>query len=1316
MLTSHLSPFSPFHLDPPTTLGALILIFFLCVRTITNQPGAQPSTGAFGSTFGAPKPAGTTSLFGAPSAGGAPSFGSSQPSTALIGGGGGGGAVPTSGTSHPPYTPHVITEKDGAGVSSQTFAYQTITCLPAYQKCSVEELRVQDYAQGRKSAAAPGAQGGQQQQQGGGLFGQQQPQTGGGLFGQQQPQQGGGLFGAQPQQQGGTGLFGQSNTGTTGGGLFGQPQQQQQGGGLFGQQSNSTSTGGGLFGQSNTNNTTGGTTGGFSFGQPQQQQGAATTGFGATGAFGQQQQQNDPNKPAGTGLFGGFGSTATQQQQPAAGGFSFGQPQQQQQQTGGLFGSTAGANNNTAGGGLFGAKPAGTGLFGSTAGAASTGAPAFGGFGAANNNNTQQQQQNKPAFSFGAAAGGATTGGGAFGATGTGGGLFGAQPQQQQQQQPGQTGGLFGGFGQTNTSQPQQQQQQAGGGLFGASSTTGGSLFGNNNAGAKPAFGQPGSTTGGGLFGSTAGAGSTTGAFGSTGTGGGLFGAQQNQQQQQQPGQQPQTGGLFGGGGTSLFGGGAAKPAFGQPASTGGGLFGSTGAAQGTGTGALGGGGGLFGGGSLQLGGAQQNQQQQQPGQLGQLGQQQQQPGALGSTFGTGGGGLFGAKPALGGLGGSTLGGLGGSTGGAAGGGGLFGSSTFGASQLGGGLQQQQPLQLQQPQQQGLFQQQQLQQQQQGQQSLNMSLLGVDQNPYGTDSLFGSTLPHAATGLNAQQPLPFNVAAKSSAAGGANAKKPPIMPGVFASPRNATKVTRLRGSTPAGTNGASSFRESTPGGGASGFLRESTPGLGSASAAGRYGSPSLFRGLSDEQGLAPGAFVTRPNVKKLVLDDTTANLSGSFGRGGGSRGIGRASTLAAQASPANGSADASKLFSHSFGAGSGANAARQSAPAAAAAEDTSLTQLEPSLGSASRRSVYDASNAVDDSPLRSRGPGALNRNVAEIGSLSSSAAKADEAKDKLEMGYFTSPTLASLRVQSFDQLANVSNFVVGREGFGKVHFDRPVDLTTAPDLMDVPGGLVQIRTKECYVYPDAEDFDETLDGVRKGFRPPATGKMPVGEGLNQPATISLEKCWALDRATRAPIKDPNHPRYKQHINKLRNREDCEFVDFDPATGTWTFRVEHFSRYGLDDDDESEEEQAIPAARKAGAEVQPAAKNGRSLRPRPVKAAPASVEEESEEEEGTIIDEDEEAEEEEEREETPAPKHFAAQLGLEARKMQVMQASFFGQGPENTKALGAVNTASPNKAGVLGSNVAVTRRERSQPPQQAVTAVSSIPFSFRRVSC
>ncbi|KAF2136212.1 uncharacterized protein K452DRAFT_313381 [Aplosporella prunicola CBS 121167] len=508
------------------------------------------AAGGGGGLFGQNKPAfgsgttGTGGLFGGGSAPatGTPAFGAGA-STAF---GGGLAQNTNNGTAGTPFQAHI--EKDGA--TSQNAHYQTITFQQPYQGFSLEELRLQDYAQGRRYGNSNGQAGafgtstgfggfgantntantgtgfGSNTNTGGGLFGGNTntttpfgggaqntgtgfgSNTGGGLFGQNKPATG--LFGgstATSSQPSGGGLFGTANNTSTpafGGGATGGFGSNTSGGGLFGSNQNQQKPAFGGFGASTTGTGTGTGTG-F---------GASTTGFGS-----------NTNTSTGGGLFGGASNTTTpafgannntQQNSNPFGGFG-GQNQQQNQ-------------GNTTGGSLFG-----------------------GGFGA--NNNQQQQPQNKPLFggSTGATGGGGLFGGGANTNTNTGGGgLFGGANNTSNT-----GGGLFGGakpatntggtglFGNTNT------QTNTGGGLFGGlgqnnqtQQNTGGGLFGGAQQQNKPGglFGSSTNTsgTGGGLFGNMGqnNTGNTSG-----GLGGSLFGGNQ-----QQPQQQNQLGGsLFGG-------------------------------------------------------------------------------------------------------------------------------------------------------------------------------------------------------------------------------------------------------------------------------------------------------------------------------------------------------------------------------------------------------------------------------------------------------------------------------------------------------------------------------------------------------------------------------------------------------------------------------------------------------------------------------------------------------------------------------------------------------------------------------------------------
>src|SRR5205807_6030236 len=125
------------------------------------------------------------------------------------------------------------------------------------------------------------------------------------------------------------------------------------------------------------------------------------------------------------------------------------------------------------------------------------------------------------------------------------------------------------------------------------------------------------------------------------------------------------------------------------------------------------------------------------------------------------------------------------------------------------------------------------------------------------------------------------------------------------------------------------------------------------------------------------------------------------------------------------------------------------------------------------------------------------------------------------------------------------NFSVGRHGIGKIEYNEPVDLSEIKPIENIYGKTILFEDAVCRVYEDDSK------------------KPPVGKGLNKRAIITLHKCWALDKSTRQPIKDPTDYRYQQRILRLKDRPDTKFITYVPETGSWVFEVEHFTTYGLE---------------------------------------------------------------------------------------------------------------------------------------------------------
>jgi len=486
---------------------------FGSTNTATSSPFGTSSTG--GGLFGqANKPAfgaasnTTASPFGGTTTTG---FGSTPSTFGATGTALGANVGDCQGTAAVPFQPYI--EKEPNSASNQQNAFQSIVFQQPYQKFSPEELRLADYAQGRRFGNASGQAGAFGTSSGFGGFGSNSTT---GAFGSSNT--GTGLFGSTSSttpfgqsNQNTTSGFGSTNTGglfgnkpATTGGLFGAQTQPASGTGLFG------STGSTGFGSTNTggfgSNTNTGTSlfgnnqnkPGFSFGT--QQTSTAGTGFGTTntgttGGFG-----------SGTSLFGS--NTATQNTTPFGGTNQaasnpfggFGQSSNTQTGTTSLFGNI----QQKPAGSLFGNNPStttGTSLFGNTT---STASNPFGG----NTNNTQTTSlfAPKPAPTLGGSS------------------LFGSNNNTGTTSNTGSLFGNSGGFGQNN----QNQQNQ----------NTGSSLFGSlNQQQPKPSlFGSTqNQSTGSSLFGNTT----------NTQGGGSLFGSLNNNQNQQPQQQQ-----------TSLFGGG----------------------------------------------------------------------------------------------------------------------------------------------------------------------------------------------------------------------------------------------------------------------------------------------------------------------------------------------------------------------------------------------------------------------------------------------------------------------------------------------------------------------------------------------------------------------------------------------------------------------------------------------------------------------------------------------------------------------------------------------------------------------------------------
>ncbi|XP_036674150.3 nuclear pore complex protein Nup98-Nup96 [Drosophila suzukii] len=171
------------------------------------------------------------------------------------------------------------------------------------------------------------------------------------------------------------------------------------------------------------------------------------------------------------------------------------------------------------------------------------------------------------------------------------------------------------------------------------------------------------------------------------------------------------------------------------------------------------------------------------------------------------------------------------------------------------------------------------------------------------------------------------------------------------------------------------------------------------------------------------------------------------------------------------------------------------------------------------------------------------------------------------VGYYTIPSLDDLRSYlAEDGSCVVPNFTVGREGYGNVFFGKEMDVAGL-NLDEI----VHFRNKEIIIYPDDDN------------------KPPIGHGLNRDAQVTLDQVWPLDKTKHEAIKEPQRLLEMDWEGKLRrvcDKNDTRFIEYRPETGSWVFRVKHFSKYGLGDSDEEDEVPTDPKkAKMASIEAQ-----------------------------------------------------------------------------------------------------------------------------------
>ena len=157
-------------------------------------------------------------------------------------------------------------------------------------------------------------------------------------------------------------------------------------------------------------------------------------------------------------------------------------------------------------------------------------------------------------------------------------------------------------------------------------------------------------------------------------------------------------------------------------------------------------------------------------------------------------------------------------------------------------------------------------------------------------------------------------------------------------------------------------------------------------------------------------------------------------------------------------------------------------------------------------------------------------------------------------GYYTIPrqeTLTQMARTDPDALSRVSNFVVGRDGYGKCRWKGKVDVRGL-NVSDIVTFESQDSKAVITVYPEG-----------------GSEKPSVGSGLNRPAEVTLYDVFVIKEGA----KVTDGPLVDKFTKRLKTVPGTTFVKYGAEEGEWIFEVEHFSRYGVPDDDDDDEQEA-----------------------------------------------------------------------------------------------------------------------------------------------
>jgi hypothetical protein len=145
-------------------------------------------------------------------------------------------------------------------------------------------------------------------------------------------------------------------------------------------------------------------------------------------------------------------------------------------------------------------------------------------------------------------------------------------------------------------------------------------------------------------------------------------------------------------------------------------------------------------------------------------------------------------------------------------------------------------------------------------------------------------------------------------------------------------------------------------------------------------------------------------------------------------------------------------------------------------------------------------------------------------------------------GYTVTPTPSQLLQMSDAQLAALRSFTVERTNEGRIHWEADETLGGI-DVRGLPlHRIIDISSEDGAAVYLPEDPNDPL---------PPVPYPPMGKGLNRPATVTLFGYFPDAGQSTADF-----------VEQLKNPEKMVFVSYNmQESGAWTFKVEHFSRWG-----------------------------------------------------------------------------------------------------------------------------------------------------------